>query len=95
MEISKEQVEFIAELSKLEFNDNKLDKLTKDLGSIVEFAEQLNEIDVEGIEPTAHILDVKNVYRKDKVKKSFERDIILENAPKKEVGCIVVPKTVD
>ena len=95
MKISEEEVKHIAGLARLKFNDEEVQKLTKDLGSIVEFAETLNEINVEGITPTAHILDIKNVFRKDELKESYNREELLKNAPSKDAGCISVPKVVE
>lgn len=95
MSVSKEEVKHLAKLSRLEFNDKALDKITNDLSSIVDFANQLAGINVEGIKPTAHILDIKNVFREDNVNKSYDREVILKNAPEKEAGCVSVPQTVE
>ena len=94
MEISKEEVKHIADLSKLNFDDQQLEKLAIQLEGIVEFAQQLNEVNVEGVAPTAHILDTFNVFRKDEIHQSFDRAEILKNAPSKDCGCISVPKVV-
>ena len=50
---------------------------------------------MEGVKPTAHILDIKNVFREDNVEKSYDRELILKNAPEKEAGCVSVPQTVE
>ena len=85
----------IAKLSKLNVEDEKLDKMTSDLSSIVEFANNLSTIDIDGVRPTAHILDIKNVFRKDEVSDSYDREEILKNAPESQAGCISVPKVVE
>jgi len=95
MKISNEEVKHIAKLAKLSLSDEEVEKYSKDLGDIATFVEQLNEIDISGVEPTAHILDKKNVFRKDEKKESFPREQILKNAPSKEAGCISVPKVVE
>lgn len=95
MSVSKEEVKHLAKLSRLEFDEKSLDKITNDLSSIVDFANQLSSIDVEGVKPTAHILDIKNVFREDNVDKSYDREEILKNAPEKEAGCVSVPQTVE
>ena len=95
MSVSKEEVKHLAKLSRLAFDDNSLDKITNDLSSIVDFANQLSEIEVEGVKPTAHILDIKNVFREDNVDKSYDREEILKNAPDREAGCVSVPQTVE
>ena len=81
MSVSKEEVKHLAKLSRLEFDEKSLDKITNDLSSIVDFANQLSSIDVEGVKPTAHILDIKNVFREDNRDKSYDREEILKNAP--------------
>lgn len=95
MSVSKEEVKHLSKLSRLEFDDKSLDKIASDLSSIVDFANQLSNIDVEGVKPTAHILDIKNVFREDNVDKSYNRELILKNAPQKEAGCVSVPQTVE
>ena len=95
MSVSKEEVKHLAKLSKLEFDEKSLDKITNDLSSIVDYANMLSSIDVEGGKPTAHILDIKNVFREDVVEKSYDREEILKNAPEKEAGCVSVPQTVE
>ena len=95
MSISKEDVKHIAKLSRLEFSDNQLEKFTTDLSNIVDFANTLSEVNIEGVEPTAYILDIKNVFRKDENVKSYDRQEILKNAPDAEAGCVSVPKTVE
>ncbi|MDO4283502.1 MAG: Asp-tRNA(Asn)/Glu-tRNA(Gln) amidotransferase subunit GatC [Clostridia bacterium] len=95
MSVSKEDVKHIAKLSKLYLSEDELEKYTKDLSSIVDFANELSSIHVDGVKPTAHILDIKNVFRKDERQKSYDREEILKNAPLKEAGCINVPKVVE
>jgi len=95
MSISKEEVKHIAKLSKLEFSEEELEKYTSDLSDIVDMANELANVDVSGVKPTAHILDVKNVFRKDERQQSYDRELILENAPSKDAGCISVPRVVE
>ena len=95
MKVSEEEVKHIAGLARLKFTDEEVSAYTKDLASIVEFAEQLNEIDVTGVKPTAHILDIHNVFRKDEMHESYDREKLLQNAPTKTAGCISVPQVVE
>lgn len=95
MKISEEEVKHIANLAKLNLSEEEVQKYSKDLGEIATFVEKLNEVDVTGVEPTAHILDIKNVFRKDENISTFEREEILKNAPSKEAGCISVPRVVE
>lgn len=95
MKVSEEEVKHIAGLARLKFTDSEVTKFTKDLASIVEFAEQLNEIDVTDVKPTAHILDIHNIFRKDEMHESYDREKLLQNAPTKAAGCISVPQVVE
>ena len=95
MVISKEEVKHIAKLAKLSLKDEEIEKYAVELGQIADFVEQLNEVDITGVSPTAHVVDKKNVFRKDEMKDSFPREQILKNAPSKEAGCISVPKVVE
>ncbi len=95
MSVSKEDVKHIANLARLEISEKELDKYTEDLSNIVDYATTLSNIDVSGVDPTNHILDIKNVFRKDEVKNSYDREEILKNAPDKQAGCISVPKVVE
>lgn len=95
MSVSKQDVEHIAKLSRLEFSDEELEKYTTDLANIVDFANSLASINVDGVMPTNHILEIKNVFRKDEVRPSYEREEILKNAPTKAGGCVSVPKVVE
>ncbi|MNO84962.1 Glutamyl-tRNA(Gln) amidotransferase subunit C [compost metagenome] len=95
MSISKDQVKHVANLARLKLTDEELEKYTVDLSNIVDFAQSLSDIDVSGVEPTAHVLKIKNVFRKDDLKPSYDRDELLKNAPTKEAGCVSVPKVVE
>lgn len=95
MSVSKEDVLHIAKLSRLSLTEQELEKYTTDLSNIVNFANELSNIDISDVKPTAHILDIKNVFRKDKVQESYDREEILKNAPTKDAGCISVPKVVE
>ena len=93
MKISTDEILHVALLSRLKLDDDEIENLNME--GIIDFANTLNELDTENIAPTNHILDIKNVFREDKIEKSFDRDEILKNAPKKQRGCVVVPQTVE
>jgi aspartyl-tRNA(Asn)/glutamyl-tRNA(Gln) amidotransferase subunit C len=95
MALSKETVEYVANLSRIELKPDELDKLSKQLESILGFIDKLSALDVENIEPTSHILPISNVLREDEPKKSLDIEKTLANAPEKEGRFFVVPKVVD
>lgn len=95
MKISEQEVRHIASLARLKLSDEEIEKLTYELHEMKEFVEKLNEVDVSSVDATAYILDKQNVLRDDELKPSFDRGLILKNAPAKEAGCISVPKVVE
>jgi len=91
--VSKEDIEYVAKLAKLKLTDEEKAKLTPQMADIINFANKISELNTDGIKETAHILEMNNVFRKDEVVASYNRNDILMNAPQKEAGCIVVPGT--
>ncbi|MGE4283613.1 MAG: Asp-tRNA(Asn)/Glu-tRNA(Gln) amidotransferase subunit GatC [Clostridia bacterium] len=95
MQISKTQVEYVANLARLNLTEEEKERLTVEMENIIAFADKLNELDTTGVEPTAHAIPIQNVFREDVVEPSFDRDKILQNAPSQEDGCFKVPKIVE
>ena len=63
--ITIDQVKHVANLARLAITEEEAEKFTKQLDAIIAFAEQLNELDTENVEPTSHVLEIKNVFRED------------------------------
>lgn len=95
MKISKEQVEHVAKLARLNLTEEEKERLTGEMENIIAFADKLNELDTTGVEPTAHVIPIQNVFRDDVVEPSYDREKILANAPSQEGGCFKVPKIVE
>ncbi|MDD5599037.1 MAG: Asp-tRNA(Asn)/Glu-tRNA(Gln) amidotransferase subunit GatC [Victivallaceae bacterium] len=74
-------VSYVAGLARLELDPEKTSRLQKDMDGILAYIEQLEELDVSGIEPTAHAVLLTNVVRDDIAGKSWPRDLMLANAP--------------
>jgi aspartyl-tRNA(Asn)/glutamyl-tRNA(Gln) amidotransferase subunit C len=89
--ISNEQVKHVANLARLEISEDEVERFTKQLDAIITFAEQLNELDTTNVEPTYHVLDMKNVFREDIKEKGLPREEVLKNAPDHQEGQIKVP----
>lgn len=81
MNISTEEVKHIANLSMLNLSDIEIDEYRKNMQEIVEFATQINEVDTDKVNAQEFILDKVNAFRKDEVKESFYRELLLKNAP--------------
>lgn len=89
--ISNEQVKHVANLARLAITEEEAEKMAKELDAIITFAETLNELDTENVEPTYHVLDMKNVLREDVAQKGLPREEVLKNAPDHQDGQIKVP----
>ena len=79
--LTREQVAHIAELAKLELTDEEVEKMTKHLSEILDYAARLNELNTEAIPPTASVIPNQNVMRPDQVTPSLTREEVLANAP--------------
>ncbi|MDD2414457.1 MAG: Asp-tRNA(Asn)/Glu-tRNA(Gln) amidotransferase subunit GatC [Eubacteriaceae bacterium] len=95
MSISRDEVSYVANLARLEFDDAAADRMAEELGSVLDYVATLNTLDTEGVKPTEHILKVQNVFREDVVGQSLPNDVALANAPESESGCFKVPRVVD
>ncbi|WP_018664427.1 Asp-tRNA(Asn)/Glu-tRNA(Gln) amidotransferase subunit GatC [Heyndrickxia acidiproducens] len=93
--ISKEQVKHVADLARLEMDEADIEKFTTQLGDIIHSAESLNELDTTGVQPTTHVLQIRNVMREDKIEKGLPRELVLKNAPEHQDGQIRVPTIVE
>ncbi|MBF0486802.1 MAG: Asp-tRNA(Asn)/Glu-tRNA(Gln) amidotransferase subunit GatC [Nitrospirae bacterium] len=81
--ITERDVTHIAALSRLKLSTEETGMLGRQLNDILLYIEKLNELDTTGIEPTSHILPLKNIYREDHPKAPLDRDAALSNAPDK------------
>ncbi|WP_332633312.1 Asp-tRNA(Asn)/Glu-tRNA(Gln) amidotransferase subunit GatC [Halalkalibacter flavus] len=93
--IQEEQVKHVANLARLAITEDEAKMFTEQLDAIITFAEQLNELDTTGVEPTTHVLDMKNVLREDKPEKGLPVEDVLKNAPDHEDGQIRVPSIIE
>ncbi|MFB5661197.1 Asp-tRNA(Asn)/Glu-tRNA(Gln) amidotransferase subunit GatC [Alteribacillus sp. HJP-4] len=93
--ITEDQVKHVAHLARLSFTEKEISTYTEQLDAIISFAEQLNELDTENVEPTTHVLDVHNVMREDVRKPSIKRKDALKNAPDEQDGQIKVPSVLE
>ncbi|MBP3702719.1 MAG: Asp-tRNA(Asn)/Glu-tRNA(Gln) amidotransferase subunit GatC [Lachnospiraceae bacterium] len=93
--ISDETIEYVGILAKLELSDEEKEQAKKDMGSMLDYIDKLNELDTSSVEPMSHVFPVDNVFREDEITNGDDRDEILANAPEKKEGAFKVPKTVD
>jgi aspartyl-tRNA(Asn)/glutamyl-tRNA(Gln) amidotransferase subunit C len=89
--LDRKAVAKVASLARLALEEAELDRMTRELSGIVGFVSTLAEIDTTSVEPLAHPLESKNVFREDAVKPSLPRDQALAAAPKHDGECFLVP----
>ncbi len=94
MAVTKKDVEYIADLARLKFNEDELEKFTGQLNEILSYVEKLNELDTSNVEPLSHPVAGSNVFREDIVKPSIDREEALKNAPDKNELFFKVPKVI-
>ncbi len=95
MSIDKNKVKKVAKLSRIRLDENKLESLSKDLASILNFVDQLNKLNTDKIEPLTSILEKTLEVRDDEVKDGKIRDQILKNSPEKNEEFFIVPKVIE
>ena len=92
MKIEKSTIEKIAHLARLEFDESSAEKMSQDMSQILNWVEQLNEIDTSDVEPLTTMSSEINVMREDKVGTQLSHEDALKNAPKKDSDYFRVPK---
>lgn len=95
MTIDNETVKKVAFLSRLKIEDDKLDETKDEFNKIINWVEQLSEVNTDGIEPLVSVNDVQLVLRSDEVTEGNQSAAILANAPQAQYGYFTVPKVVE
>lgn len=93
--ISDETIEYVGILSKLELSEEEKEQAKKDMGSMLDYIDKLNELDTTWIEPMSHVFPVQNVFREDVVTNGDESEKTLKNAPGEKDNMFMVPRTFD
>ncbi|MCF8056085.1 MAG: Asp-tRNA(Asn)/Glu-tRNA(Gln) amidotransferase subunit GatC [Desulfocapsa sp.] len=94
MNISREEVEHVASLSRLNLSEEELVRMTGQLDTILSYVAKLDELDTRGVAPTTHAFSNQNAFREDEVQESLPRDEALANGPKQNGEAFVVPKII-
>ena len=90
--ITIKDVEHVAKLARLELTEEEKEKFTGQLGAVLEYVNQMNEVDTSDVEPMAHAIDFSNVMREDTVVYEQTKEELMKNAPYEENGFFRVPK---
>jgi len=91
----KMDIEKVARLARLELSDEEKSIFGKQLDQVLEYMEQLEGVDTEGVEPTSHAIPLSNVFREDEQRDSFPREEVLSVAPEEEEGYFRVPRIIE
>jgi aspartyl-tRNA(Asn)/glutamyl-tRNA(Gln) amidotransferase subunit C len=89
--IEREQVLHVAKLARLRLSDEEVERMVGELSGILEHVDRIGKLDLEGVEPTSHVVELKNVLRADEPRPSLPRDVALASAPEPQEGAFRVP----
>lgn len=93
--ISNDNVKKIASLARIHLQEEEVSQLTKDLEKILHYVDSLSKLNVADVQPTAHVVPLKNVLRPDIIKPSIKTEAVLEIAVEKHEGSFKVPKVIE
>lgn len=94
MKISKNEVEHVANLARLNLSDNELETMTGQLDNILSYVDKLEELDTSEVAPTTHVFSVSNAFREDVVKESLNQSEAVKNGPQQNGEFFQVPKVI-
>jgi len=94
MDINDALIDKLANLSRLEFDENQKQEIKKDLEKMIGFIDKLNELDTTGVEPLLHMTENINIFRKDEVNGSISKEEVFKNAPLHDEQFFKVPKVI-
>lgn len=93
--ISRDQVRHVARLARLALSEEETALFEKQLSDILTYVETLNRLDTTGVEPTSHVLEIRNVFREDEVRSSLSAEEAVANAPERRESFFRVPKIIE
>ena len=94
MSVTQKDVDHVARLARLSFNDAEKQRLTDELNTILSYMDQLNGLDTENVEPLSHVIELENVFRADVRAPGLSTDDALQNAPGRTGDFFTVPKVI-
>lgn len=95
MSVTRQDIQYIANLAKLSVSDKEAENLEKDLNTILGYMEQLNKVDTQNVEPLEHVLDLAPVLRKDEPQSPLSHEEAMSNAPDADSDYFRVPKVIE
>lgn len=95
MSVSKEDVQYMANLARLRLSEDESEQIRKDMNKILDYMEQLNQVSTDDVEPLEHVLDLPPAWRKDIAREPIPHDAALSNAPDADDHYFRVPKVIE
>jgi aspartyl-tRNA(Asn)/glutamyl-tRNA(Gln) amidotransferase subunit C len=89
--IDREQVLHVARLARLQLTDEEVERMAGELSNVLGWIETINELDLEGVPPTSHVVEVANALRRDEPRPCLDRETALGSAPERTDDGFVVP----
>jgi aspartyl-tRNA(Asn)/glutamyl-tRNA(Gln) amidotransferase subunit C len=89
--IEREQVLHVAKLARLRLSEQEVERMAGELSGILEHVDRIGELDLDGVEPTSHVVALENVLRPDQPRPSWPREVVLAQAPDPADGAFRVP----
>jgi aspartyl-tRNA(Asn)/glutamyl-tRNA(Gln) amidotransferase subunit C len=89
--LSRDQVLHVARLARLELTEDEVERYAGELSKVLDYIEKISELDLEGVEPTSHVVHVENILRADEPRPSLPAEVALESAPDPAPGGFRVP----
>ncbi len=95
MSVTEKDVKYVAHLARLQFTDEEVKSLAKDMSKILDYMETLEELDTSDVEPLEHVIDLEYRLRDDQAKEPLSHEEALKNAPDADTDYFRVPKVID
>ncbi len=95
MDFGREQIDYVAHLSRLALRDDERERFGAQLASVLGYMGKLDELDTSAVPPTVCVMGLRNVFRADAPRPSAPRDAMTANAPAEAYGCYLVPRIID
>ena len=89
--IERDEVLHVARLARLALSDDEVERMARELSAVLDHIERISELDLEGVPPTTHVIDVAGALREDEPRPCLPREVVLEQAPAVEDGGFLVP----
>jgi aspartyl-tRNA(Asn)/glutamyl-tRNA(Gln) amidotransferase subunit C len=94
MKITMDQVRHVAQLARLSPSEEQMKTLMQNMNDILDYMDQLSEIDTSNVDATTHVVELKNVFREDEMRPSLQKEKSMKNAPEQKRDAFVVPRVI-